>query len=76
MSEWRAFSDRELVADTKKCVEREREATLAVLERLREIRRRQLHLEIGYSSLHEFCVVELGYSDGAAYRRIHDEASR
>lgn len=71
MKEWQRLSDSELVAETKRCVAREREATLAVIERVREIQRRLLHLEIGYSSLHEFCVVELGYSDGAAYRRIH-----
>src|SRR4051812_39131698 len=64
------FSNAELVEDTKRSVKAERRATLAVIERLEEIVRRKLHLSIGYGSLHEFCVVELKYSDGAAYRRI------
>src|SRR5271155_2926573 len=64
------LSQYELIVDTKACVLKERRATMAVLERLREIVRREAHLKMGYSSLHEFCVVELSYSDGAAYRRI------
>lgn len=65
------FSDAELVADTKRAVSDERQAMLAVLDRLREIHSRSVHLQMAFSSLHEFCVVELKYSDGAAHRRIH-----
>src|ERR1017187_8643064 len=61
----------ELVADTKRAVSEERRAMLAVLDRLREIYVRSLHLQLPFSSLHEFCVEELQMSDGAAHRRIH-----
>ncbi len=40
------------------------------LDYLREIERRELHKLRGYSSLHEYLVDELKYSDGAAHRRI------
>src|SRR5205085_2022808 len=65
------FSDSELVVDTKRAVSQERMATMAVLDRLLEICTRSLHLKLGFSSLHEFCVSELQYSDGGAHRRIH-----
>ena len=67
------FSDAQLVTDTKRAVGEERQAilaVLAVLERLREIQTRSVHLTMGFPSLHEFCVKELHYSDGAAHRRI------
>ena len=65
------FSDIALVADTKRAVTEERRAMLAVLDRLREIHSRSVHLHLAFSSLHEFCVEELQMSDGAAHRRIH-----
>ncbi|MEW6055390.1 MAG: HNH endonuclease [Bdellovibrionota bacterium] len=64
------LTNNELLLATKRSVEHEREAMIAVLEHLNEIKKRKVHLELGYSSLHEFCVNELKYSDGAAYRRI------
>ena len=65
------FSDAKLVVDTKRVVAEERRAMLAVLDRLREIHSRSVHLAMAFSSLHEFCVEELRMSDGAAHRRIH-----
>src|SRR5471030_2383407 len=64
------FSDAELVVDTKRAVGVERNSMLAVIDRLQEVRVRSLHLKLGFASLHEFCVEELKYSDGAAHRRI------
>jgi hypothetical protein len=63
-----------LVTNTKSLVQRETEITLKVLFHIQEIERRRLHIERGFSSLHEFCVKYLGYSDGSAARRI--QASR
>ncbi len=63
-----------LIANTKSLVQRETEITLKVLFHIQEIERRRLHIERGFSSLHEFCVKYLGYSDGSAARRI--QASR
>ncbi len=37
---------------------------------LAEIERRRLYSKYGASSLHEFCIRVLGYSEGAAHRRI------
>lgn len=70
MINFKTLSDAQLVADTKRVVHEERQATLAVMDRLREIYSRSLHLSMGFSSLHEFAVVELGLSDGSAHRRI------
>src|SRR6202020_2367952 len=70
MTNLKELSQMELLAHTKRAVQIERDAMLSVLEHFREIRRRSVHIELGYSSLHEFAVVELKYSDGAAYRRI------
>ena len=65
------LSNIELVEETKNAVVVERAATLDVIHKLQEINRRSLHLSMGFNSLHEFCVVELKYSDGAAFRRLH-----
>ncbi|MGE3974813.1 MAG: HNH endonuclease [Bdellovibrionales bacterium] len=62
--------DDELLSLIRSKVQTERNLTLEIIELLQEIRDRRLHLQRGYSSLHEFCVKELKYSDGAAYRRI------
>jgi len=64
------FSDVELVANAKSLADKEREIGIRVLKHLREIERRRLFAARGYGSLHEFCVSELKYSDGAAHRRI------
>ncbi|MGE3974969.1 MAG: HNH endonuclease [Bdellovibrionales bacterium] len=64
------LKDMELLTLIKSKVQTERNLTLEIIEILQEIRDRRLHLQRGYSSLHEFCVKELKYSDGAAYRRI------
>ena len=60
----------DLVSRTKSLVAEERNLTTELIQYLREIEKRKIHLSYGYSSLHEFCVKHLGYSDGGAYRRI------
>ncbi|MGE3973472.1 MAG: HNH endonuclease [Bdellovibrionales bacterium] len=64
------MKDAELLVLIKSKVQAERNLTLEIIDILQEIQSRRLHLQRGYSSLHEFCVKELKYSDGAAYRRI------
>lgn len=64
------LNDNELLVETTKLVSAERLATAAVLVAINEIEFRRLHLQRGFSSLHEFLVKHLGYSDGAAHRRI------
>ena len=48
----------------------ERRITSEVLICLREVESRMLFAELGYSSMYEFCVKHLKYSEGSAYRRI------
>lgn len=62
--------DDDLITTTKRLVGEERLKTLEVIEHLQIIYDRRLHLKRGYQSLHGFLVKELGYSDGAAHRRI------
>ncbi|MBY0371194.1 HNH endonuclease [bacterium] len=65
------MNKKELLEGVKSWVKKEKEATLAVLEFLSEINRRAIWQEEGYSSLKDFCVRFLGYSEGEAGRRIH-----
>jgi hypothetical protein len=66
----RDISDIELVSKLKLLVSEERKVTLEILQMLREIEVRRVYSLRAYPSLHEFCTKELGYSSGAAYRRI------
>lgn len=59
-----------LIADTRLLVSEEKRLELELLDHLREIERRMLHLEMGYPSLYEFAVRHLGLSEASAYRRI------
>ena len=43
---------------------------MVVIDHLREIQKRRLYLRRGFSSLFDYAVRELGYSDAAAWRRI------
>ena len=65
-----ALSDRELLRETRNLVRHERHLQGAVIDHLAEIEARGLYLERGFSSLFDYAVRELGYSDAAAARRI------
>ena len=65
-----ALSDRELLRDTRNLVRHERHLQGAVIDHLAEIDARELFLQRGFSSLFDYAVRELGYSDAAAARRI------
>jgi len=64
------LANSELIARLRSLAHEERQTTTRVLQHLGEIEKRMLHLDRGYPSLYEFCVKELGYSEGGAYRRI------
>jgi hypothetical protein len=66
-----ALSDSELLEEIVQSVRTEKRSTLCVLEQLAEVDSRRLWLKEGYSSLFDFCVRKLNYSDGEAARRIH-----
>ena len=57
--------DQVLLAHTRSLVLHEQALQLAVLDHLREIHARHLHLRLGFSSLFDYAVRELGYSEGA-----------
>jgi hypothetical protein len=64
------LSDQDLIVATDSAVGREREVLINVLEHLREMDRRRLYSSLGYSSLWEYAVKRLRYSEDQAWRRI------
>lgn len=64
------LKDSELLSQIKTYVQSERELLVKILHHLREIERRRLFSDLGYSSLFEYAVGELNYSEGQAIRRI------
>lgn len=66
----KSLSDSELLARTKVLATKEREIGLQVLWHLKEVSDRRLYSARGYSSLHDYAVKELKYSEPAASRRI------
>jgi hypothetical protein len=66
-----SISDEELIEKLRGHVVEERRVVTAILEYLREVDRRRLYADAGYPSLWDFCIRELGYSEGAASRRIN-----
>jgi hypothetical protein len=64
------LSDEELLSKIQNLVENERKLNIEILHHLAEVESRKLYLARGYSSLFEYSVKELSYSESAAYRRI------
>ena len=65
-----ALSDDRLLELTKELSGIEHHLEVVVIDHLREIQKRRLYLRLGFSSLFDYAVRELGYSDAAAWRRI------
>ena len=64
------LSDRSLLHQTSTLVRHERHLQGVIIDHLAEIEARRLYLQRGCSSLFDYAVRELGYSDPAAGRRI------
>ena len=64
------LSDRELLRQTSTLVRHERHLQGAIIDHLAEIETRRLYRQRGCSSLFDYAVRELGYSDAAAGRRL------
>ena len=64
------IEDITLLADTKFLVRREQAFTVDILWHLKEIDERKLYSEVKCSSLFDYCVKVLGYSEGSAQRRV------
>jgi 5-methylcytosine-specific restriction endonuclease McrA len=69
MNDLQKFSDDDLLVATTALVVEERRLTTEILWHLHEVRRRRLFAKLGFPSLFEYAV-SLGYSSGAAGRRI------
>ncbi len=67
----RKLNDKNLLSQTKKLIAIERNCITQVLYHLKEIEERRLFSDLRFSSLFEYAVKELGYSEAAANRRIH-----
>jgi hypothetical protein len=59
-----------LIKQTHETVKQEKMHTMILLQHLIEIEKRGLHLELGFSNLHNFLVVEFKYSDSEAATRV------
>ncbi len=66
----RALTDDALIARLEDLVHQERENLADVVEHLMELERRETALDRGFTSLYDYCVKNLGYSEGAAFLRI------
>jgi len=64
------LSNASVVTELKQLIQSEREILADVIRYLQEVDRRKIFLELGFSSLYTFCTRALGYSEGAAWRRI------
>jgi hypothetical protein len=70
MKNFKDVSDSELLSQVRIDAANERRSGLAVIHQLREIALRRLDAKLGYSSLEKFCMEELKYSPGSAWRRV------
>jgi hypothetical protein len=64
------LTDDELHSSNVAATGKERMSTIEVLWHLRENNRRMLYTKMGYKDLKEYCVKELKYSEGSAWKRI------
>ncbi len=63
--------DDEIVQELKLKVSEESKLLVEILNLLEQVRDRKIYTDYGCSSLFDFCVKELKYSEGAAMRRIN-----
>ena len=67
-----SLTNDELALSITRLTGNEREVTLSILEHLIEIDKRELYVELGYSSLFDYCNRCLGYSEGSSFRRMKE----
>ena len=66
-----ALPDSLLLVQARQLASHEQALQILVLDHLREIAVRGLHLRRGYGSLFDYVVRDLGYNEGCAWRRIN-----
>jgi 5-methylcytosine-specific restriction endonuclease McrA len=64
------MSDVDLLSNVSKLVGSHRAVTAKLAAYLAELDERRLHLKAGFASMFEFCVKELGMSEGETFRRL------
>jgi hypothetical protein len=67
----RCMNDEDLIYYTREIVRRGCEVEADLLLHLAEIEERGLHRNRAFPSMFAFCVMELGFSEDAAYNRIN-----
>ena len=70
MENLKTLSNHSLIQELRELIRKERHSLASIIKYLHEVDLRKLYIEMGYSSLFAFCTECLGYSEGAAYRRI------
>jgi len=70
MTTLQRLSDKDLHQQTQALVSQERQLLTKILRHLNEIERRKLFCDFACSSLFDYAVKKLGYSEGQAHRRI------
>lgn len=65
-----ALSNDHLILAVRSLVKEERRITREILDHINEVERRRLYAELGFSSIFDWLVKDLGYSESAAYRRM------
>lgn len=68
--ELKHLTDAVLLARLQALVTQERIAVADIIEHLIEVDRREIVVDAGYSTLFDYCVKALGYSEAAAFLRI------
>ncbi len=65
------LSNFELLRSAERAVEIEKKYTLVVLKHLKEIDKRKAYAELGYSSLYDYCLNKLNYSEMESAIRVN-----
>src|SRR4051794_36630312 len=67
----KSISNAQLLTETDALVREERNLGLQIIHRLREISKRRLFAELGFSSMFTYCVEALKYHESTAFRLIN-----
>ncbi|MBN8542036.1 MAG: HNH endonuclease [Deltaproteobacteria bacterium] len=65
-----ALSNDNLITSVRLLVKEERRITREILDHINEVARRRLYADLGFSSIFDWLVKDLSYSESAAYRRM------
>jgi 5-methylcytosine-specific restriction endonuclease McrA len=70
MNSLASLDDEALLASLRSLIQSHRRVTSDIVAYLGEVDVRRIHVARGFSSLFEYCIKELGFSEDEAYRRI------